>query len=106
MRRMYEVRLQLTALGGPDRSEHFERLVDEYAKIEDVHDDLLDASFGFTECADDCVNIDIEVTVRAEDPGAAYDLTSSSVRAAIQAAEGSTPDWEVRGESIDRVISA
>lgn len=112
---MYEVRLGLT-VSGPDRASHFEVVVDAYAELEAVHDDLLDSSFGFSDGADEGA-MDIEITVSAASEDAAHDLARSSVRAAIQAAGGCTPNWadrspatptsvyRVLSESVDRVLA-
>jgi len=90
---MYEVRLSLRASGEPDRAAHFEAVTDAFAALEDVHDDVLDSSFGFAD-SDDFAEMDVEVTVMAADEAQAYQLASSCVRSAIQTAGGHTPDWE------------
>lgn len=90
---MYEVRMSLRVSGGPDRAEHFDVVVDAFSALEAVHDEVLDSSFGFTN-HDEFSEIDIEVTVNAEDATEAYRLASSCVRSAIQQAGGHTPDWD------------
>jgi len=90
---MYEIRMSLRVSGGPDRSEHFDRVVDAFSALESVHDDVLDSSFGFTDHAD-FSELDIEITVNAVGEAEAFRLASSSVRSAIQQAGGYTPDWD------------
>ena len=95
---MYEVCVTLTVSGAPDRGEHFQRVVDRYAQLEQVHAGLLDASFGFSDGVD-VATIDAEVTVEADSEDDAFHLANSSLRSAIQSAGGFTPDWDERPPS-------
>ena len=90
---MYEVRMSLRVSGGPDRSEHFDKVADAFSALESVHEELLDSTFGFAD-HDDFSEIDVEVTVKAGSEAEAYRLASSAVRSAIQQAGGHTPDWD------------
>jgi hypothetical protein len=111
---MYEVRLELTVSGGPDRAAHFDAVVQAYAQLEAVDERLLDCSFGFS-AAEDGATIDVEITVSASSEDEAHDVAIAGLRSAIQAAGGFTPGWaerspatatavyRVQSESVDRV---
>lgn len=92
---MYQVGLTLRVSGQPERADHFQQVVDAYAALEDAHQGLLDASFGFSDHDDHAV-IDAEITVEAKSEDDAFHLANSSVRSAIQSAGGFTPEWDER----------
>lgn len=91
---MYGVKLGLH-VSGSGRADHFDRVVDAYADLEDADGALLDSSFGYSD-QDDHAEMDVEITVAATSEDEAFRIAASSVRSAIHAAGGSTPDWTER----------
>jgi len=71
--------------------EQIDRVTEEYAKLEVGDDRLVDVAFGAN--AKD-MELEIELTVDAADPGDAAQLGWTTVRTAIHAAGGCTPNWE------------
>lgn len=92
---MFGVELRLIVSGdvGDGRAAHFQSVVDEYAKIEAAHNDLLDVAFGYADIGN-VSEVDVEVTVLSDSTKDACTLALSCVRAAIHAAGGETPNWE------------
>lgn len=92
----FAVTLRL-AVKGPDEARrfHFERVIDRYAALEAAGAHLLDCSWTYTERGSHA-QVDVDLTVDADDDTSAYDLASASVRSAIHEAEGSTPGWGER----------
>jgi hypothetical protein len=101
MRGMYSVTLGLT-VKGPHRQAHFGQVVDCYAALENKHEDLLDCAWGLSD-QDDHGHVEVSVTLVASDDHEAWELASSSIRAAIHDAGGFTPDWTERAEDADAV---
>ena len=92
----------LLRVTGPDRAAHFQQVVDAYADLERETGYLLDCAWSLSD-ADDYADVDVEVTVAAEDPHAAQWLASGSIRSAIHAAGGYTPGWDPRAAGVDAV---
>lgn len=99
---MYSVSLQLF-VQGPERADHFALVTDRYAELEQADPNLLDSSFGLTDEKEHGV-VDIELTVNAADEDIAFTLGIGSVRAAIHAAGGCTPDWDDRADRTGAVV--
>lgn len=93
MSEMYAVTMTLFVDGPVEgRSESFSDVVTAYSKIEAADPSLLDVAFGYSE-GNDSAQVDIELTVSANNDDEAYALASASVRAAIHEAGGDTPEW-------------
>ncbi len=95
---MFGVEIQLFSSGG-DPADHFEHVVDCYAKLEASHEQLLDVAFSYSALSHGTVGrIEVEVTVAAGTSDEATAVARSAVRSAIHDAGGSTPDWDAAGD--------
>jgi hypothetical protein len=102
MTNQFAVTLRLM-VAGPDRAAHFEQVADCFARLEQQHDSLLDCAWSLSD-GDEFADVDVELTVAAPDEAFAYELASSSVRAAIHEAGGYTPGWDERAPDLDVVV--
>ena len=93
---IYELTIEIHVTGGPDLSGHFQQVTDEYAKLEKVHEQLLDCAWSFSETEHGHADVDVELSVESDTEDDAWACGSSAVRAAIQAAGGHTPNWGER----------
>lgn len=90
----YTVTMRLVVKGA-SRADHFGRVVDRYSVLEEQHEALLDCAWGLSD-QDTHGDLDVSVTVLADDEAQAWELACSSVRSAIHDAGGFTPDWTER----------
>lgn len=88
---------------GPSRAAHFMLVADCYAELEAEDDRLLDSAWSLDD-GDDSGDVDVELTVAADDEATAFELASSSVRSAIHHAGGLTPGWGERVPALDAVV--
>ena len=86
----FAVTLHLT-VEGPDgrRRDHFERVTDAYAALEAADARLLDCSWGYADRRG-YGEIDLDLTVVAEDKAGAFEVASAAAWSAIHAAGGVT----------------
>ena len=90
----FEATIELR-VSGPNRSEHFQHVVDAYYAIEQADESLLDAAWSFAD-GDEHADVEVELTLRGDSEDTAYKAAACAVRAAIHAAGGFTPDWDDR----------
>ncbi len=99
----YVVTLFLTVTGpAADRTAHFEYVTDCYAKLEEVHDNLLDSAWSLSD-EGAYADVEVEITVEASDESHAYDVARASARTAIHDADGFTPGWEDEQTGVGRI---
>lgn len=87
----YGLRIDLAVTGPGSLEESVERVVEEFAKLEGCTDGLLDFALGANLVAGD---VEVEITVEADALEDAVSLGVSSLRTAIHAAGGGTPNWD------------
>lgn len=102
MTNRFAVSLSLSVTG-PDRAAHFETVADRFASLEARDAHLLDCAWSFSD-EEEHSDVDVDVTVAADDESAAYLLASSSVRAAIHDAGGFTAGWDEFAPDLDAVV--
>ena len=87
----YGVHVPLVTSGDADLSECVEQVMEPWAALEECHERLLDFALGMDLSTG---TVEAEITVEADAVEEAVSLAVSSLRSAIHASGGLTPDWD------------
>ncbi len=80
-----------------------EAVIEEYAKLEEGDDCLLDLAVGLD---DETGIVEVEITVEAGSVDGAAGKGMGSFRTAVHATGAATPDWSTAGEGLAFVLEA